>query len=360
MNFGTILSTENYSYANVNINTSNVNPDDVTIIFNFSDSRVERFIPFNELKNYANRVIYNFPNASYIKIENTNIYGTILAPSADIIINNGEIKGQIIGKSLSVTWPNMNEVAIFDGKVKNNNGDSISIIKLIDISQDSDNEVDDGDTNDVEEVPDDHDDDDEAVEDGDDEDDDDDNEAVEDGDDEGEENGDNDDNNDDIPKENPIPHNLDGSTCKTSSNPLGVISSFGVFSFNDFKAYNSDVQGRVAAKNILEVTSYSINEAVYGGNRYRCDESPLKEDFPFAVVAGTVKISNSGVGNGGIAYIDNADYLDSELKKNIMSNGCSVIKDAYLDFDFIEKNVNILSKQLATLNDNGVVCIFFF
>jgi len=60
MNFGSILSISNFNYCNSNINTDNVDVNSVTIVFNFSDENVYRFISFDNLRNYASRVIYNF------------------------------------------------------------------------------------------------------------------------------------------------------------------------------------------------------------------------------------------------------------------------------------------------------------
>jgi len=154
--------------------------------------------------------------------------------------------------------------------------------------------------------------------------------------------------------ENPIPDNFDGSICKTDDDPLGIISNFGAFSFGDFIAYNSDVQGRIAAKNLVDVSSYAINQEVYGSKRYKCNESPLKNDFQFAVVAGTVKIVNSGLSNGGIAYSNNVDQTDESLKENIINNGCSIINDSSIvNFDAVEKQMNTLSQNISKLEDNG-------
>lgn len=358
----TISSTNAVDYEFI-FNDNGVNTDNLSILFNFEDDDIQHFPNLDKLKNYANRIVYNFPKASNIRIDDTNIYGTIIAPEANVILSNINILNtQIISKELTITNSNMDELVIFEGLFHDIDGDPITIdliasylrktqlesnqsINILgepfisnysddesksesDSESDNENnvqEVDDGDDDVVEEV-------------------------VEDNYDDG-----------DNIDENPIPDNLDGSICKTDDDPLGIISNFGAFSFGDFIAYNSDVQGRIAAKNLVDVSSYAINQEVYGSKRYKCNESPLKNDFQFAVVAGTVKIVNSGLSNGGIAYSNNVDQTDESLKENIINNGCSIINDSSIvNFDAVEKQMNTLSQNISKLEDNGAVRYILF
>ncbi len=143
--------------------------------------------------------------------------------------------------------------------------------------------------------------------------------------------------------------------------PFGIVSNFGAFSFNNFVSSSSDVQGRLAAKNLVDVSSYSINEYIYGGGKFRCDQEPLKSDFPFSLVAGTIKMDNGGIYNGGIAYTNSVDGVVDYIKNSITNNGCQVSKIPNLiDFDEVENNMNKISEELATLSDTKSVNFIFF
>jgi len=139
MNFGNLLSSGKFNYYKMNILTNNVNVDNINIIFNFYDTIVDRFISFNDLKLYSKKIIYNFPNAKYIKIENTNIYGSIIAPNADIVINNGEFNGQLFAKSLVFTYVQLNEKVEFEGQIINDFGKYITISDILKSKNDKSN-----------------------------------------------------------------------------------------------------------------------------------------------------------------------------------------------------------------------------
>jgi len=349
MNFGNILSTENFNYVNLSINTNDVNVNSVNIVFNFNDEQIQSFISFDGLKPYASRIIYNFPNAKSIKIDNTNIYGTIIAPNADVEINNGELLGQIIAKSLKLTWVNTNGLIFFNGEINTDNGEAISISNVL------------GDT---EGIP---------------------------SDDENNYNYSNPNTNTNantnantntnsgsnsvpsggntvptsvdpssIPNSSPISNTISDPNCKEDEYPFGMVSNFGAFSFNDFIAFNSDVQCRIAAKNYLEVNSYSINEYVYGGNRYSCNQPPLNNDFPYAIVAGRAKIHSSGAFNGGIAYTTSIDEISDDVKNSILNNGCKITNIPNLiDYDSILSNLKIISNNLASIKNTGCVSVIY-
>jgi len=352
-----ILSSNNSIDFEFNFNDNGVNPDNISILFNFMDTSIEQFPNFEKLKDFSKHIVYNFPKAENIRVDNINIYGTILAPAAKVVLSNiNSLNAQIISKELTITNSNMEELVVFDGLFHDNDGDPITLDLIAGyvrktqldsnktenllgeplIENDSDDEtIDNGDDdNDVQEVNND--------EDG----------NVE----EVNEDKDNDHNDNVLKKVDPKPSNLSDYACKTDDNPLGIVSKFGAFSFGDFLAYNSDVQGRIASKNLVDVSSYSINEKVYGSNTYKCNQSPLKEDFQFSVVASTVKIINSHLYNGGIAYTNNVDQTDESLKTSIISNGCSITNDSsIIDFDTVESQMNYLSENLAKLEDNGAV-----
>jgi len=329
MNLGSILTIGNFNYCNPTINTENVDVNSVTIVFNFSDENVQRFIPFENLRDYASRVIYNFPNAKNIKIENVDIFGSIIAPNADVEIINGELRGQVISESLKMTWVNMNDLVIFNGDIKNNDSQSISLGNIVNGDESTQSE-DDGEivqnviqTNDQNNVP---------------------NVVT-----------------DSVPITIPGTGTGGNPNCKVDEFPLGIVSNFGAFSFNSFIASSSDVQGRIAAKNVVDVSQYSINEILYGGKRYRCDEDPLNRDFPYAVVAGTVKINDAGLYNGGIAYTDNVNGVSNDIKSSIINNGCQISKIPNLiDFDEVERNMNKISEDLATLPSTGSVSLLIY
>ncbi|MBY0014719.1 choice-of-anchor A family protein, partial [Paenibacillus typhae] len=47
-----------------------------------------------------NKVLYNFPQATALRLESIGVMGTVLAPNAAITFNNGQINGSMIGASL--------------------------------------------------------------------------------------------------------------------------------------------------------------------------------------------------------------------------------------------------------------------
>ncbi|OUM64618.1 hypothetical protein PIROE2DRAFT_60532 [Piromyces sp. E2] len=141
----------------------------------------------------------------------------------------------------------------------------------------------------------------------------------------------------------------------SSNDPFGIVSNFGAFVFGDFISEGSDVQSRIGCKGKLSVSSYSINQVIYGeGKNYRCDQSPLKEDFQYSVVAGTVEIQNAGLSNGGIAYTNSAKNVVDYIKNNIINNGCKFEKNSNIvDFTKEEERMIEISNKLATLKENG-------
>ncbi|OUM63309.1 hypothetical protein PIROE2DRAFT_69398 [Piromyces sp. E2] len=91
------------------INENGVKVEDVTIVFNIKSNSVN-FTNFDlfSINKYAPRILWNVPNASKVLIQNFRIQGSLLAPTADIEGNNGNIQGIIIGNSfkgnLEMDW----------------------------------------------------------------------------------------------------------------------------------------------------------------------------------------------------------------------------------------------------------------
>ena len=261
---------------------------------------------YSSMEGYAHRIIWNMPDVTNLKMDNVRIYGTILAPLAKVIGGHGNLQGQLIVKS-------------FEGPFQ------IDWVKFV------------GCLPDIEDTPEEPEPEEPQPEEP---------EPVEPEPEEPEE-----------PEESETEELIEGS-C-SSNKPFGIVSNFGAFTFGDFTAEASDVQGRIGCKGKLKVSSYAINQEVYGTNRYKCNESPLKEDFQYAVVAGTVDIQNSGLSNGGIAYTDNADNVVDYIKNDIINNGCKFVKDSSIvNFDKAEEKMTKLTQTLANMEDNGVVCIY--
>jgi len=129
-----------------------------------------------------------------------------------------------------------------------------------------------------------------------------------------------------------------------------------VFSFNQYNGYSSYIQGRLASKGLITLTLYEVNKKLYGENTYKCSESPLKEDFLYAIIAGNLSIQTTDIKNGGIAYTEDINQNITYLKSDIESNECQFVKDSnIINFDSEEQKMNNLSKQLALFEDNGVV-----
>ncbi|ORX45645.1 hypothetical protein BCR36DRAFT_414499 [Piromyces finnis] len=77
------IDLENYDKIIINMKSKN---------YNFKDGNIVN------LEKYANKIIWNFPNAEEIKITSFTIHGTILAPNATIIGSNGHHNGQVIAE----------------------------------------------------------------------------------------------------------------------------------------------------------------------------------------------------------------------------------------------------------------------
>lgn len=76
-------------------------PEGSTIIINVKqDDKIEPFLHVPVGTN-GQLVLFNFPKATSLRIDNSNVYGTILAPQADIRFPGGQVYGTIIGKSLN-------------------------------------------------------------------------------------------------------------------------------------------------------------------------------------------------------------------------------------------------------------------
>jgi choice-of-anchor A domain-containing protein len=104
-----IKITDLSKYWDIQVHENNVDLEGVTMIFNLvSDNVVFTNFDISGLKKYASRILWNASNASKVKIQNFRVQGSLLAPNADIEGNNGNIQGQIIGKSfkgnLQIDW----------------------------------------------------------------------------------------------------------------------------------------------------------------------------------------------------------------------------------------------------------------
>ena len=79
-------------------------PDGVTIIFNvFGNVSGFANIDLSALQSVANRVIWNFCEAHTLYVTNVSVWGTILAPYADVIGTSGVIQGQLFANSFNGT-----------------------------------------------------------------------------------------------------------------------------------------------------------------------------------------------------------------------------------------------------------------
>jgi len=281
---------------------------------------------YSSMEGYAHRIIWNMPDVTNLKMDNVRIYGTILAPLAKVIGGHGNLQGQLIVKS-------------FEGPFQI---DWVKFVGCLPDIEDTPEEPEPEEPQPEEPQPEEPEPEEPEPEEPQPEE----PEPVEPEPEEPEE-----------PEESETEELIEGS-C-SSNKPFGIVSNFGAFTFGDFTAEASDVQGRIGCKGKLKVSSYAINQEVYGTNRYKCNESPLKEDFQYAVVAGTVDIQNSGLSNGGIAYTDNADNVVDYIKNDIINNGCKFVKDSSIvNFDKAEEKMTKLTQTLANMEDNGVVCIY--
>jgi len=286
-------------------NANGVAPDNFIVIFNVKGESITfANCDFSSLDGYANRVIWNMPDVNTIRSSVDTIYGSIVAPKAYFTAEKGTIQGQIIVKNLN--GPLEVEWVPFDGCIPVDSPDVI-----IDPVIEPDSDIEDEQINSE-------------------------------------------------PESEPENYDLNGQ-C-SSDNPLGVVSNFGAFTFGDFTGMGSDVQGRVGCKGKLSVTGYAINQEVYGtgnNNRFKCNEGPLKDDFQYAIVAGTLSIQNSGVSNGGIIYGDNDDDVVDYIKNNVINDGCKYHNDPSISdfFDKQENNMIDLSKKLGKLEDTNSVNI---
>ncbi len=279
-------------------NANGVIPEKFVVIFNIIGDNSISFsnCDFSSLNGYADRILWNMPDVPKIWLNVDKFYGSILAPNAYVTVEKGSLQGQIIVKNFN--GPLSIEWVPFESCIPND-------LPEIDLDP-----------------------------------------VVE-------------------PESDIEPTNSDselepGEQC-SSDNPLGVVSNFGAFTFGDFTSSGSDVQGRVGCKGKLSVTGYSINKEVYGSgknNGFKCNEGPLKNDYQYAIVAGTLDIQNSGIYNGGIVYIDNDDKLADNIKKDVTDNGCKYIKSfSIIDFDDEERKMIELSKKLGELKDTESVNI---
>jgi len=292
------------------------------------------------MNGYAHRVLWNMPDVTTITIGNVRIYGTILAPKAYTQAGNNNIQGQIIVKDftgkLQVDWVKFTSCLPIENRTP-----EIEPVPEPEPEPEPESEVPEPEPEpevlepEPEPEP-------EVV----------DPETVLDTEPDSE-----------VDSEPEVePSTDDTPICTIDHYPFGVISIFSAFSFNDFTSYDSDVQGRIAAKNHVEVSSCNVNKLLYGDEHSRCDEDPLMSDFQYAVLAGSIKIDNSAVFNGGIAYTNHIDDLTDNVKTSVANNGCTIDKVSNIDFDAIEVSMNKLSQDLASLEDteNVSIPIIFF
>ena len=347
----------NFKPNTFRFNANGASADDFIIIFNVKGNSI-RFdsCEFGSLNGYAHRVIWNMPNVTSLYVGNVRVYGTILAPKAYAHSTNNNLQGQIIVKdfngSLQVDWVKFKACLPIVNGTQKTESEGEQTQPETDTEQDNDqnteqdNDQDDEPDTEPEELQPDDEENVPEVQVGD-------NENVE-------EDTDSENENNEVENDTDSEDENNASYCDDDF-PFGIVSNFGAFSFNNFIASASDVQGRIAAKNLVDVSSYSINEFFYGGGRFRCDQEPLKSDFPFAVVAGKVKISDAGLYNGGIAYIDNVDGVSNDIQSSIINNGCQIAKiQNLIDFDKVEEKMNKISEELAELADTDSVSLFVY
>jgi len=148
-------------------------------------------------------------------------------------------------------------------------------------------------------------------------------------------------------------------TGECSSEVFGIVSKFNAFFFGDFTGYSSDVQGRLAAKGTVDISGgYQSNAFVYDAvahqhqSNYGCEESELKDDFKYAIVAGTINFRDGGeISNGGIAYTNSAN-LPGYITDSIKNKKCPNEKKEVINFDTEKENMVKISNKLTNFAEN--------
>jgi len=153
--------------------------------------------------------------------------------------------------------------------------------------------------------------------------------------------------------ETPTPSN----ECTTEV--FGIASKFNAFFFGDFTGYSSDVQGRLAAKGTINISGgYQNNAFLFDAvnhqhhSNFKCDESNLKDDFKYAIVAGTLNFKDGGeISNGGIAY-SNSVSIPNYVAESIKNHNCPNEKKDVIDFDSEKEKLINLSNKLTNVREN--------
>jgi len=148
-------------------------------------------------------------------------------------------------------------------------------------------------------------------------------------------------------------------TGECSTEVFGIVSKFNAFFFGDFTGYSSDVQGRLAAKGTVNISGgYQSNAFVYDAvshqqqSNFGCEESKLKDDFKYAIVAGTINFKDGGeISNGGIAYTNSAS-LPGYITDSIKNKKCPNEKKEVINFDTEKENMIKISNKLTNFGEN--------
>ena len=75
-------------------------PQGSSIIINVTGANVSMMNQGQQaLSQYSDRVIFNFIDATLLSLSGIGVQGSILAPNADVVGNNGNIDGTLIAKS---------------------------------------------------------------------------------------------------------------------------------------------------------------------------------------------------------------------------------------------------------------------
>jgi len=82
-------------------NPDNIDPKDVTIIFNVKTKTFSLHNASYSMNGFESRIIWNMPEATSAEFYSASIYGLLLAPKAELNLENGNLYGKVISKQFT-------------------------------------------------------------------------------------------------------------------------------------------------------------------------------------------------------------------------------------------------------------------
>jgi len=99
-------------------NPDGLKPEEVTIIFNVKGKSFTLSNAGFDMNEFGDRIIWNMPEVTEAKFNSADIYGLLLAPKANVVLNNGNLFGKLVSSKLTTGSVSIKK-ASFNGCVPN-------------------------------------------------------------------------------------------------------------------------------------------------------------------------------------------------------------------------------------------------